>query len=603
MAVTKSGQNNLTSPDGNGLALFVDINDGGLKMKDINGNIENVGTYVFNRPLDAGVLMMDNGLALSSTLAVVQDQNNSDSRLYLATNQVTAGKVITNTALGVDALLGITTGGQNTAIGYNALKAATEEFGNIAIGSGAMSLSYGEDTYNTAIGYNALTPTQNLDTNNYGIAIGSYAMNESYQYHSVAVGTNAMRNTGWNGESGARNNYNVAIGENAFRDNLQVTESIGIGKDVGYYEGTYKNINTSILLGKSVFGGDIAGAYSGNNIMIGNEVGYNGVTIGSTIAMGYQAMYQNYYSIQDIAIGYQAMYGVASAGDGTTSTDGNIAIGYQALYNSSSDELNIGISSGNIAIGYQALYGTGAIARAYVIAIGYQSALSPIAEDPVNHLASPIVIGNNAGTYAPSNSIFVGSEAGGNAQGITNIGVGYRALKQATGTENVAFGSNALPVLTTGNQSTAFGTNALLSATTSTQNTAVGYSALSGVTTGAGLNVGVGSQVATALTTGIQNVYVGALATASDVSNYNVVIGASAIGTGSNNTLVGQGASTGGFSGSIILGKGATATGNNQFVVGSTGTPVGTLATEAVVSDRSWSVIINGTAYKVLLKA
>lgn len=603
MAVTKSGQNNLTSPDGNGLALFVDINDGGLKMKDINGNIENVDTYVFNRPLDAGVLMMDNGLALSSTLAVVQDQNNSDSRLYLATNQVTAGKVITNTALGVDALLGITTGGQNTAIGYNALKSATEEYGNIAIGSGAMSLSYGDDTYNTAIGYNALTPTLNLDTNNYGIAIGSYAMNESYQYHSVAVGTNAMRNTGYDGASSVRNNYTVAIGENALRGNLQVTESIGIGKDVGYYEGTYKNINTSILLGKSVFGGDVAGAYSGNNIMIGNEVSYNGIGVGATIAIGYQAMYQNYYSGEDIAIGYQAMYGAPLPPSGTgDSTTYNVAIGYQALYNCASDSLGVGVSSANIAIGYQALYGTEFVARDGLIAIGYQAALTPIANDLVNPNPT-VVIGNNAGTYAPSSSVFVGSEAGRNAQGVSNIGVGYRALKEATGTDNVAFGSNALQGLTTGIQSTAFGTNALYFATTSTQNTAVGYNALLNVTTGGGLNVGIGSSAGIYLATGTKNVYVGAESAADATSDSNVVIGQATVGTGSNNTLVGQGASTGGFSGSIILGKDAIATANNQFVVGSTSTPVGTLTTETVTSDRSWSVIINGTAYKVLLKA
>jgi hypothetical protein len=66
---------------------------------------------------------------------------------------------------------------------------------------------------------------------------------------------------------------------------------------------------------------------------------------------------------------------------------------------------------------------------------------------------------------------------------------------------------------------------------------------------------------------------------------------------------LGYGASSVNFDGSIVMGRDAAATGNNQFVVGSTVSPAGTVTTEAVVSDRTWSVSINGTAYKILLKA
>jgi hypothetical protein len=45
------------------------------------------------------------------------------------------------------------------------------------------------------------------------------------------------------------------------------------------------------------------------------------------------------------------------------------------------------------------------------------------------------------------------------------------------------------------------------------------------------------------------------------------------------------------------------ATGNNQAVFGSAGTNAGAVTTEAVTSDATWSVRINGTAYKILLKA
>jgi hypothetical protein len=71
---------------------------------------------------------------------------------------------------------------------------------------------------------------------------------------------------------------------------------------------------------------------------------------------------------------------------------------------------------------------------------------------------------------------------------------------------------------------------------------------------------------------------------------------------GGNTTAVGENAQTT-FNGSVILGKDAAATGNNQFVVGSSGTNAGAVTTEVVVSDTTWSVRINGTAYKILLKA
>jgi hypothetical protein len=51
------------------------------------------------------------------------------------------------------------------------------------------------------------------------------------------------------------------------------------------------------------------------------------------------------------------------------------------------------------------------------------------------------------------------------------------------------------------------------------------------------------------------------------------------------------------------LGRAANSTAGNQFVVGSAGFPAGTLTSEVVVSDATWLVKINGTDYKILLKA
>jgi hypothetical protein len=109
--------------------------------------------------------------------------------------------------------------------------------------------------------------------------------------------------------------------------------------------------------------------------------------------------------------------------------------------------------------------------------------------------------------------------------------------------------------LNTGNENTAVGQSALVANTTGSDNTGIGYACMNDLTTAA------------------------------------------------SNTAIGYGAASGNFNGSVILGKYATATASNQFVVGSASVNAGTIATEVLVSDRSWAVRINGTDYKILLKA
>ena len=86
MSVTKSNQNNLTSPNGNSLAGFVDINDNALKLKDINGGVEPITNYTGSSSV--GLLQLQGGVALSSSLTSVTDQNNTTSPLKLSTTDV-----------------------------------------------------------------------------------------------------------------------------------------------------------------------------------------------------------------------------------------------------------------------------------------------------------------------------------------------------------------------------------------------------------------------------------------------------------------------------------------------------------------------------------
>jgi hypothetical protein len=87
-------------------------------------------------------------------------------------------------------------------------------------------------------------------------------------------------------------------------------------------------------------------------------------------------------------------------------------------------------------------------------------------------------------------------------------------------------------------------------------------------------------------------------------AGFNIAIGNSALLnhiTGTNNVAIGNSTVSGNFSNSVILGTGATATANNQFVVGSSGTIAGAVTTETCSTTKTWSVVINGVAQKILL--
>jgi len=153
---------------------------------------------------------------------------------------------------------------------------------------------------------------------------------------------------------------------------------------------------------------------------------------------------------------------------------------------------------------------------------------------------------------------------------------------------------------------TAFGGGALVSNTTAIRNTAIGNDTLS-LNTTAGENTAVGFQSLRANLQGVANTAIGSQSlTQAQYAGYNVAIGTDSLRTnttGDSNTAIGTGTNSGNFNGSVILGRSATATADNQFVVGSSAINAGTITTEAVTSDATWEVVINGTAYKVLLKA
>jgi hypothetical protein len=119
MAVTKSNKSNITSPNGNSLALFVDINDDKLKMKDINGEVQSLDDFV---SVSGGTLQIEGGALINGTLQNVTDAENNVSQLQLATN---ATKINGNLEVASD----LDVGG-NTNIDGNTLILGTLEVDN-----------------------------------------------------------------------------------------------------------------------------------------------------------------------------------------------------------------------------------------------------------------------------------------------------------------------------------------------------------------------------------------------------------------------------------------------------------------------------------------
>ena len=186
----------------------------------------------------------------------------------------------------------------------------------------------------------------------------------------------------------------------------------------------------------------------------------------------------------------------------------------------------------------------------------------------------------------------------------TNTSYGDAALRSnTTGYENTAIGVGALTSNIIGNSNTAVGAGTLIQ-NASDDNTALGVNALNSNNLGfANTAVGGGAMLNNSI--GFSNTAIGVNALLSNTTgDNNTAIGVNALlgnTTGDNNTALGISTDSGNFDASIILGRDATATASNQFVSGSVGYPAGAVSVAAAAQTRTWDVIINGVAHKILL--
>lgn len=111
------------------------------------------------------------------------------------------------------------------------------------------------------------------------------------------------------------------------------------------------------------------------------------------------------------------------------------------------------------------------------------------------------------------------------------VGVGYQALKNTTGRDNIGIGRTSLFTNTSGEYNIAVGSNALYYSTTASGHSAIGYSALSNNTTGQN-NVAIGYTAGSSITTGANNSCIGngSQPSSSTVSN-EITLGNTSIAT------------------------------------------------------------------------
>jgi hypothetical protein len=174
---------------------------------------------------------------------------------------------------------------------------------------------------------------------------------------------------------------------------------------------------------------------------------------------------------------------------------------------------------------------------------------------------------------------------------ISNTSFGDGSLISNTdGDGNTSYGFQSLSLNTTGDANTSYGSGSLEHNISGSGNTSVGSGSLNSNTTGSS-NTSIGSDCLILNTTGTSNIAVG------EGSLHDNT-------TGSNNTSIGSYTQSANHDNCIIIGTLATATSNNQIVIGSTDTPVGSVTTVGTFTpSHKFKVLLNGVEYWIQLDA
>jgi len=322
----------------------------------------------YSADTNTGIFRAGNDRLAFSTGGVSRGEFTAAGQLDLTNdaliNGLTVGKglasILSNTALGANALAANTSGSNNLATGYEPLFSNTTGSDNVAAGNyalhfnttggtntanGVQALYYNTTgSSNTANGYRALFSNT---TGNDNVATGFYALRLNTEGSSnTATGIFAL-------DSNTTASYNTANGYQALYLNTTGSYNTANGY-VALYTNTTGASNTAT--GYGALYSNTTGNY---NIVNGGDALYENTTASYNVANGYQALRFNTTGGNNTAIGYAALYHNTTASDNTatgtealannTTGTNNVANGYRAFYSNTT-------GSSNTANGYQALY-------------------------------------------------------------------------------------------------------------------------------------------------------------------------------------------------------------------------------------------------------
>lgn len=286
----------------------------------------------------------------------------------------------------------------------------------------------------------------------------------------------------------------LAVGEGAL--NVQFYDSSGISV-------------SNVAVGRE----SLKDLFSGNhNTAVGNYALWKLIEGDAAVAVGYNAL-RDAQRGDNTAVGYSALLRL-------TTGRNNTAIGIYGQY-------NLLDGSYNVSVGDGALYGNGRGNEN--VGVGYESLK--------DNTASQI-------TAVGHRSLFE------NTTGTGNVALGFEASKSNTvGSSNTALGYRALLLNDDGDQNTAIGFEALrdtvgndlVDDSRGSKNTAIGYRAAQANTQGS-RNVSIGHMASFGITSGVDNVHIGASANTFVGASYSntIAIGADAIVVADNEVQIGN---------------------------------------------------------------
>lgn len=319
---------------------------------------------------------------------------------------------------------------------------------------------------------------------------------------------------------------NIIIGNGAASDHSgpgdYIRNSVIIGQDAGHVavpSGTYTAALQSTVVGTG------AGNRVGNNdVMIGHSAGSNAL--------------QKSGSFSQLLIG-TATYG---CGDGAIVLGGAVSSGITSFNGGIGETMGMSAGPRSTTDYYSTIIGYQSTAKNRAVTIGYQS----------QALKDSISIGPNAGSSwddnngTDVNNIFIGSYAGqgsptGDSGGDNNVVIGHTAFRYAgydgkttpaqtpnDADRNIVIGTQSGNVLRS-NGNISIGMYSLRSYYgthfSNYGNIAIGDEAAKDFEDEGNLNIFIGSEAATAITTGTQNVVVGGQAGMSAMASQNVILG------------------------------------------------------------------------------